>query len=58
VHSDEKNEKITYVAIMDLEKANNEVRLISTRAMDSYEALSYKNQFLKDLIKMLINREK
>jgi len=58
VHSDEKNEKTTYVTIMELEKANSEVLLISTQAMDSYEALPYSNEFLKDLIKMLINREK
>jgi geranylgeranyl diphosphate synthase type II len=57
VHSDEKNEKTTYVTIMELEKANNEVVQISTRAMDAFETLPYKNEFLKSLIKMLINRE-
>jgi geranylgeranyl diphosphate synthase type II len=57
VHSDEKNEKITYVTIMDLEQANNEVVQISNRAMNAFVALPYKNEFLKDLIKMLINRE-
>jgi geranylgeranyl diphosphate synthase type II len=57
VHSDEKNEKTTYVTIMDLEQANNEVVQISNRAMNAFVALPYKNEFLKDLIKMLINRE-
>jgi geranylgeranyl diphosphate synthase type II len=57
VHSDEKNEKTTYVTIMDLEQANNEVVQISNRAMNAFAALPYKNEFLKGLIKMLINRE-
>jgi geranylgeranyl diphosphate synthase type II len=57
VHSDEKNEKTTYVTIMDLEQANNEVVQISNRAMTAYVALPYTNEFLKDLIKMLISRE-
>lgn len=57
VHSDEKNEKTTYVTIMDLEQANNEVVQISNRAMTAYVALPYKNEFLKNLIKMLISRE-
>jgi geranylgeranyl diphosphate synthase type II len=57
VHSDEKNEKTTYVTIMDLEQANNEVVQISNRAMNAYVALPYKNEFLEDLIKMLISRE-
>ena len=57
VHSDEKNEKITYVTLMDLESANQEVNRISMRAMQSFEALPYKNEFLKQLISMLINRE-
>ncbi len=57
VHSDEKNEKITYVSLMGLESANQEVAHISMRAMQSYEALPYKNEFLKQLITMLINRE-
>jgi geranylgeranyl diphosphate synthase type II len=57
VHSDEKNEKITYVSIMNLDQANNEVVLVSSRAMNAFEALPYTNEFLKSLIRMLINRE-
>ena len=57
VHSDEKNEKTTYVSIMNLDQAVNEVVLISTRAMNAFEALPYENEFLKNLIRMLINRE-
>ncbi|MHB8131286.1 MAG: polyprenyl synthetase family protein [Mobilitalea sp.] len=57
VHSDEKNEKTTYVTIMNLDQALNEVVLISTRAMNAFEALPYENKFLENLIRMLINRE-
>lgn len=57
VHSDEKNEKITYVTIMDLEHANKEVVLVSERAIGTFEALPYQNEFLKTLIITLINRE-
>ena len=57
VHSDEKNEKITYVSLMNLEAANEEVVRISGRAMQSYDELPYQNEFLRQLIDMLINRE-
>jgi geranylgeranyl diphosphate synthase type II len=58
VHSDEKNEKITYVSIMSPEAANNEVLKISKRAVESYRSLKYKNEFLEELIMSLVNREK
>ncbi len=57
VHSDERNEKVTYVTLMDLVSANQEVNRISMNAMQSYESLPYKNEFLKQLISMLIYRE-
>jgi geranylgeranyl diphosphate synthase type II len=57
VHSDEKNEKTTYVSIMDLEAANKEVYLISKRAVDIYLSLPYENEFLRKLILKLVNRE-
>jgi geranylgeranyl diphosphate synthase type II len=57
VHSDEKNQKLTYVSLMNLESANKEVVRISARAMGSYDNLPYQNNFLRQLIDMLINRE-
>lgn len=57
VHSDEKNEKTTYVMLMDLACAENEVARISQRAMCSFESLPYENDFLKQLIMKLISRE-
>ncbi len=58
IGSDEKNEKTTYVSIMNLERANEEVLHISNRAMDTYRALPYTNEFLSTLIMKLVNREK
>ncbi|NLL00270.1 MAG: polyprenyl synthetase family protein [Clostridiales bacterium] len=58
VHSDEKNDKPTYVALMDLEQAKNEVATVTDRARKAYDALPYQNEFLKELIIMLISREK
>jgi len=57
VHSDEKNEKTTYVTIMNLDSADNEVVRISERAIKAYAALPYKNEFLSELITKLITRE-
>lgn len=58
IHSDEKNEKTTYVTIMDLEAAHREVTRVSNQAMEAYKSLPYTNEFLEALIIKLINREK
>jgi hypothetical protein len=42
---------------MDLASAENEVARISERAMHNFESLPYSNDFLKQLIIKLINRE-
>lgn len=57
IHSDEKNEKTTYVTLMNLENANNEVLKVSNRAIDTFLSLPYKNEFLHNLIIKLVNRE-
>lgn len=57
-HSDMKNQKATYVAIMDIEKAKQEVELVTNRAITAYKSLPYKNEYLELLIKNLILREK
>lgn len=57
VLSDEKNEKVTYVTIMDLNKASERVEVISKQAVDAFEELPYQNEYLKSLIIKLINRE-
>jgi geranylgeranyl diphosphate synthase type II len=58
IHSDEKNDKTTYVTIMNLESANYEAAMISKKAADHYKELGRSNEFLEALIITLVNREK
>lgn len=58
VGSDDKNEKSTYVSIKGLEQAKKDVETMSERAILTLSSLPYKNPFLEELIKKLINREK
>lgn len=58
IHSDEKNEKTTYVTLEGLEKAREDVKEISERALKTLDSLEHKNEFLAELIRMLITREK
>lgn len=58
IHSDDRNEKTTYVTVKGLEQASKDVEEISERALAHMESLPYKNAFLKELIKSLVYREK
>ena len=58
VGSDDKNEKSTYVSIKGLENAKNDVREMSERAINTLHSLKYENEFLEELIKKLVTREK
>ncbi len=58
VHSDERNEKTTYVTLKGLEAAEKDVEEISGRALKSLESLSRENPFLTELIRSLIYRKK
>lgn len=55
-HSDERNGKITYAAILGAGKAGEEVDKLSHRAVREYEALACNNEFLKKLMLHLITR--
>ena len=57
IHSDEKNEKTTYVTLEGLEKAKQDVKEISDRAAGRLAGLPGKNEFLYDIIEMLVNRK-
>ena len=57
VLSDEKNEKTTYVTLEGLEKAKRDVKEISDRAAGRLAGLPGKNEFLYDIIEMLVNRK-
>lgn len=58
VLSDEKNNKTTYVTLEGLEKAQKDVAEISTRAVEELHSLGRTNEFLEELIQMLITRKK
>ena len=58
IHSDEKNEKTTYVTLKGLAEAKQDVEEISKQALSALAILEHKNPFLEELITMLITREK
>ena len=58
IHSDDKNNKTTYVTLEGLDKARKDVEEISQRALTTLRSLKYENRFLEELIQMLITREK
>lgn len=58
VGSDEKNHKTTYLSLVGLEKAREDVALISKNAVDRMNRLVVKNEFLEQLIIYLIQRKK
>lgn len=58
IGSDEKNNKTTYVNLVGLEQAEKDVEVYSKLAIDSFNMLSEKNEFLRELIISLIYREK
>ncbi len=57
LHSDEKNEKSTYVTLIGIEGAEKTVREFSGRAVELLDTLPYKNPFLKELLLSLVTRE-
>lgn len=58
IGSDEKNNKVTYVTLVGLEKAQEEVAKLSQEALDLLEELPVQSEFLRETIIYLIHREK
>ncbi len=58
VGSDERNAKTTFVTLAGLEEAAKEVERLSEEAIDRLHSLDRENQFLEQLIRMLVTREK
>lgn len=58
VHSDEKNEKTTYVTLVGYERAKEEVERLSIEAIFELENLNKQNPYLMCLIEKLINRDR
>lgn len=56
--SDEKDGKVTYVTMYGIEKASADVRVLSEEALDLFDSLEEKNDFLRELIVRLITRTK
>lgn len=58
IHSDEKNEKTTYVTLVGLSKAKSYVETISMEAIELLHGFQPKDSFLEELLKSLIDRKK
>lgn len=58
INSDEKNNKITYVSLEGLERAKHDVESVSNKALALLDELEGNNEFLRELIIMLITRKK
>ncbi len=56
IHSDEKNEKVTYVTIYGLEKSKEEVARLTKEAIEILDGFSFKNEFLRNLLLYLVDR--
>ena len=56
--SDEKNQKTTYVTLEGLSKARKEVEALSAAAIGDLDKLPGNNEFLEQLIRLLVNRER
>ena len=58
VYSDEKNQKTTYVTLKGLEASRNEAARLTEEAVTSLKGLGCRNEFLEELLRRLVYREK
>ncbi len=58
IHSDEKNHKTTYVTLKGIQAAQQEVEQLSRKALEIFDGLEDKNEFLRTLIWELVSRKK
>ncbi|WP_394525380.1 polyprenyl synthetase family protein [Lacrimispora sp. JR3] len=58
VLSDEKNHKTTYVSLHGMTKAKQDVEIMSEEAVACLQELPGTNEFLEELIRMLVNRKR
>lgn len=58
VHSDEKNNKVTYVSLFGIQEASEQVKRLSEEAVSLIRGLHQKNEFLCTLIQELVSRRK
>lgn len=57
IHSDEKNEKVTYVTIHGLEQSKKEVETLTKEAIEMLDSFSAQNEFLRKLLLYLVERK-
>ena len=58
VHSDEKNEKTTYVTLRGIEESREEVKRLTSEALDTLKGMQNEDMFLNELLEWLVYREK
>ena len=58
VHSDEKNEKTTYVTLKGVDESGREVERLTSEALEELKELGHENRFLNELLEWLVYREK
>ena len=58
IGSDEKNHKVTYVRLNGLEQSKKDVEALSEEALTILSSFDQRNEFLEDLVRALITREK
>ncbi|MDO5155428.1 MAG: polyprenyl synthetase family protein [Eubacteriales bacterium] len=56
IHSDEKNDKVTYVTIHGIEESKEEVKRLSNEAITILDSMNGDSTFLKLLVQYLIHR--
>lgn len=57
-HSDEKNNKVTYVTLFGIEEASTQVKKLSEKAVEILDRLNNENEFLKALVREMAERRK
>ena len=57
-HSDEKNNKVTYVTLFGIEEASAQVKKFSEKAVEILDRLNNKNEFLEALVREMAERRK
>lgn len=58
VGQDVRNQKVTYLSFVGLERAKQEVNKLSDEGITTLLALPYENRFLTKLLEFLVHREK
>ncbi|MDD5937010.1 MAG: polyprenyl synthetase family protein [Clostridiales bacterium] len=58
IHSDEKNNKTTYVTLYGIDKSKDLVSSLSQKALELLSSLQLEDEFMHKLIEFLITREK